>query len=314
MSVSAVEAEDLTKAYGDILAVEGINLQINKGEIFGLIGPNGSGKTTTVKILSTLLPPTRGYAKILGYVLGKEDRKIRERIGVVQQVESYESNLTVERSLDVYGMLWNIPRKERRAKVNEVLAAFDLSSYRTKRVSELSVGLRRRLQVAREFLHEFELLFLDEPTVGLDPLAKRSLLRMLKSRTQKGLTVLLTTNMLDEAEYLCSRIAILNGGRLGIIGTPAELKARYGGFKTVEVYVTAGDINALAKSLSNYAEPGSVSVSEDSTIKIYTKDPESTFAEVLKAADKMQITLGSVSIKEPTLEQWINFKHSSIWN
>jgi ABC-2 type transport system ATP-binding protein len=311
-NVYAVKADGLTKIYGKTVAVDSLSLEVNEGEIFGLIGPNGSGKTTSVKMLSTLTKPSKGRASVLGYLLGKEDKKIRERIAVVQQIESYESNVTLERSLDLYGLLWNLPKKERRLKAEELLEMFDLTAYRNKVVSQLSVGIRRRLQVAREFMHDFELLFLDEPTLGLDPIARRSLLKMIKSCTEKGMSVLLTTNMLDEAEYLCNRVAILNSGKIAAIGTPEELKRTYGGFKTIELEVVFGEIVALYNALKSALDPLPVTTDQYGTVRIFTKEPSELLASVLDIAKKLSVEIGTISIKEPTLEQaFINFVESS---
>lgn len=308
--MSAIEAKGLTKFYGDTIAVNEIDMNVEKGEIFGLIGPNGSGKTTTVKMLSTLLPPTRGSARVLGYTLGREDRKIRERIGVVQQVESYEAGLTVYQNLDVYGLLWNIPRRDRRARIEELLQTFDLANYQNKKIAELSVGTRRRLQVAREFLHEFELLFLDEPTVGLDPLSKRSLLNMIKKSKEKGTTIFLTTNMLDEADYLCDRIAILSSGRLAITATPEQLKKIYGGFKTIELQISSGDLTNLVEAIKRLESP-LISTDEGGVIRIYSKDPFKLVSSIIELANKLSISVESISIKEPSLEEaFINFVES----
>ena len=197
MSALAIEAESLSKRFGSTEAVKDVSIRVGRGEIFGFLGPNGAGKTTTIGMLTTLLPPSGGGARVLGYDVRTEGKKLRSRIGVVQQGESYEYSARVEDALSLYGLLWDLPRGVRRGRTEDLLERFGLAPHRRKLVQELSVGLRRRLQVAREFLHDMDLLFLDEPTFGLDPIARRGLLEMVRESARRGLTVFLTTQILD---------------------------------------------------------------------------------------------------------------------
>ncbi|MGH9910492.1 MAG: ABC transporter ATP-binding protein, partial [Nitrososphaerales archaeon] len=160
-----ITVEDLRKNYGHVKAIDGISFNVNCGEVFGFLGPNGAGKTTAIKIFTTLIPPTSGRVTILGHDLLKQPAQIKERIGVVQQKPSFESNLTVEGSLDLYGKLWNMGNGERKDRIEDLLETFGLAEIRHVKNEELSLGQRRRLQVAREFIHDMDLLFLDEPTV-----------------------------------------------------------------------------------------------------------------------------------------------------
>ncbi|MFQ5763273.1 MAG: ABC transporter ATP-binding protein, partial [Candidatus Bathyarchaeia archaeon] len=241
--MSAIEVDRLRKEYGSFTAVDNISFQVNRGEVFGFLGPNGAGKTTTIKMLTTLLPPTSGHARVLGLDIARQGRQIRSRIGVVQQAESYEYSLRVEDALELYGLLWNVPKLERRRRVEALLEAFELQSHRRHRSPELSIGLKRRLQVAREFMHDMDLLFLDEPTLGLDPIARRATLDMIRSRVREGLTVFFTTHILEEAEYICDRIAIIHQGRIVAVDTPQGLKDRFGGLRTIEAVVDGGDVS-----------------------------------------------------------------------
>src|SRR6058998_4353267 len=168
-----IRVEQLTKKFGDFCAVDNISFEVGRGEIFAFLGPNGAGKTTTIKMLTTLLQPTSGRATILGHDLRTEGRKIRERIGVVQQQDSFDQGLNVETSLDIYGLIWNVPKAERRLRIDELIGHFEMEEFRKMPTVDLSAGQRRRLQVAREFIHDMDLLFLDEPTVGLDPIVRR---------------------------------------------------------------------------------------------------------------------------------------------
>ena len=217
--------------------LDNITFNVKNGTVFGFLGPNGAGKTTTLKILTTTLNPSSGSVFIFGKDLFKNQLEIKRRIGVVTQNPSYEANLTTERALDLYGMLWGLrDKKTRKRKVNEVLRTFDLESIRNSKNDELSIGQRRRVQVAREFMHEMDLLFLDEPTVGLDPSARRQLLDYIKAHVKSGLTVFFTTHIMEEAEYLCNEIAIIDKGRIIAFDTPTGLKQKYGGgAKTIEL-------------------------------------------------------------------------------
>ena len=165
--MNCIEANSLSKSYGDFIAVDEINLKVKQGKIFGFLGPNGAGKTTTMKLLTTLIPPSGGRMNILGIDAIKSPLEVRKKIGVVLQQPSYEPTLSVEKSLEKYGMMWNVDKKIRKEREEELLTAFDLQDIRKKKNDDLSIGQRRRVQVAREFMHDMELLFLDEPTIGL---------------------------------------------------------------------------------------------------------------------------------------------------
>jgi len=206
--MSCIAAKSLSKSYGSTTAVDSIDLTVNSGKIFGFLGPNGAGKTTTIKLLTTLIAPTGGTINILGIDAVRDPLEVRKKIGVVLQQPSYEPTLSVEKSLEKYGMMWNVERKTRKDRLEELLASFNLEEIRSIKNEDLSIGQRRRVQVAREFMHDMELLFLDEPTVGLDPSARRSLLDFIKKKAKEGLTIFFTTHILNEAEYICDEIAI----------------------------------------------------------------------------------------------------------
>src|SRR5919198_2467372 len=230
-----ISVTDLRQTYGLLNAIDGISFNVEYGKVLGLLGPNGAGKTTTIKILTTLIQPTSGIVRIFDKDILKHSIEVRRRIGVVLQQPSFEANLTVEHALDLYGFMWKLPARKRKEKLMELLNAFDLESLRNIKNDELSIGQRRRVQVAREFMHDMDLLFLDEPTVGLDPSARRILLDYVKKHVQGGLTVFFTTHIMEEAEYLCDEIAIINRGKIIATDTPAGLKQKYGGVKAVEI-------------------------------------------------------------------------------
>src|ERR687897_998359 len=236
-----VSVSNLKKQYGNTntFTLNGISFDVKYGTVFGFLGPNGAGKTTTLKILTTLLSPTSGSVSIFGKDVLKKQSEIKRKIGVVLQNPSFEANLTVERALDLYGLLWGLhDSKVRKNKVNQILSTFDLESIRNSKNDELSIGQRRRVQLAREFMHDddMDLLFLDEPTVGLDPSARRMLLDYIKKHVKSGLTVFFTTHIMEEAEYLCDEIAIIDNGKIIAFDSPTDLKQKYWrGSKTIEL-------------------------------------------------------------------------------
>src|ERR671920_2594751 len=253
-----ISVYELMKYYNnDIRAINGISFNVKYGKVFGFLGPNGAGKTTTIKILTTLIRPSSGKVHIFGKDVVKHSSEVRKRIGVVLQQPSFEANLTVERALNLYGFLWGLAAKRRKDKLREILHAFDLESLRNTKNDELSIGQRRRVQVAREFMHDMDLLFLNEPTVGLDPAARRTLLDYVKKHVRGGLTVFFTTHIMEEAEYLCDEIAIINKGKIIATDTPAGLKQKYGGIKAVEIKLKDSTAHSVMQIIGQTAD-GSV--------------------------------------------------------
>jgi ABC-2 type transport system ATP-binding protein len=299
----AIRVDNLSRHFGEKVAVDRISLEIERSEVFGFLGPNGAGKTTTIKMLTTLLPPTSGRAAVLGYDLKTEGRKIRARIGVVHQQDSFDQGLNVETSMDIYGLIWNVPKAERRRRRDELIAHFEMEEFRRKPTIDLSAGQRRRLQVAREFIHDMDLLFLDEPTVGLDPIVRRSVLDYLKQRVRQGLTIFFTTHILEEAEYLCDRIAVINQGRIVQVDTPENLKRRFGSAKAVEFKLLQGISTEMASALS-LGEGVTRLVRDDSTgaYRATTARPEVVIPEIYRLADRLHLTVSSIYIAETTLE------------
>src|SRR2546421_8344971 len=298
-----IRVQELSKRFGDKVAVDRVSFDIDRSEVFGFLGPNGAGKTTTIKMLTTLLQPTSGRATILGHDLRTEGRKIRERIGVVQQQDSFDQGLNVETSLDIYGLIWDVPRPERKRRISELIDRLGMEEFRRKPTIDLSSGQRRRLQVAREFIHDMDLLFLDEPTVGLDPIVRRSVLDYLKERVRQGLTIFFTTHILEEAEYLCNRIAVINQGRIVQIDTPENLKRRFGSAKAVEFKLLQGTSSEMASALSSSPSVSRFGRDEGSgAYRVTTTRPESVIPEIYRLADRLSLTVSSIYISETTLE------------
>jgi len=298
-----VRVDELSRHFGDKIAVDHVSFDIARSEVFGFLGPNGAGKTTTIKMLTTLLPPTSGRATVLGHDLRTEGRKIRAQIGVVQQQDSFDQGLNVETSMDIYGLIWDVPKAERRRRIDELIGHFEMEEFRKMPTVDLSAGQRRRLQVAREFIHDMDLLFLDEPTVGLDPIVRRSVLDYLKERVRQGLTIFFTTHILEEAEYLCNRIAVINQGRIVQIDTPENLKRRFGSAKAVEFKLLQGTSSEMASALASSPSVSRFGRDEGSgAYRVTTTRPESVIPEIYRLADRLSLTVSSIYISETTLE------------
>ena len=309
--MSCIEASGLSKSYGRVRAVDSIGLSVESGQIFGFLGPNGAGKSTSIKLLTTLIPPSSGSISILGVDALADPVAVRGRIGVVLQQPSYEPTLSVEKSLDKYGMMWDVPRAERRRRTEQLLGDFDLLEIRKKRNVDLSIGQRRRVQVAREFMHDMELLFLDEPTVGLDPGARRRLLNYIKARADDdGLTIFYTTHILTEAEYFCDRVAIIDGGRIATVDTPDALKERFGGGKTIRIALREGP-SRVSSLLSGIADcsvgPGRGANGGGGgggvcTVTIHSRRSEHVLLEVLGALNGGGVAIDELSAVPTSLE------------
>ena len=298
--MSCINVNHLSKSYGSVNAVNDIVLSVNSGQVFGFLGPNGAGKSTTIKLLTTLIPPSSGSLSVLGVDAVKTPLNVRHKIGVVLQQPSYEPTLTVEKSLDKYGMMWNVPKKIRKKRMEQLLQDFDLVEIRKKRNEDLSIGQRRRVQVAREFMHDMELLFLDEPTVGLDPSARRKLLDYLKNKVKIGLTIFYTTHILSEAEYLCDEIAIIDKGKIIAIDSPNALKSRFGKEKTIKIHLleTQSNISALLSGISDCK----INFETGTNIIIHSEQSELVLLQVLKILNENNIQIEDLSAVPTNLE------------
>lgn len=225
-----LKTDSLTKNFGTLTAVDGLNISVEAGEVFGLVGPNGAGKTTVVKMLTTLLPPTRGTASVAGFDIRKNAGEVRHRIGYVPQLISADGSLTGYENLLIFSKLYDIPRAERKQRIVAALEFMGLSQAADKLVRHYSGGMIRRLEVAQAMLHRPSVLFLDEPTVGLDPVARRAVWDHLrKLRSEFGTTIFVTTHYMDEADEMCDHLAVMHSGKMAIVGTPSDLKASIGG-------------------------------------------------------------------------------------
>ncbi len=299
--MSSILARSLSKSYGALMAVDGIDLDVRSGHVFGFLGPNGAGKSTTIKLLTTLVPPTNGTIEILGINANKNPLEVRKRIGVVLQQPSYEPNLSVENALEKYGMMWNIDRKTRKERAAELIEIFELEEIRKRKNEDLSIGQRRRVQVAREFMHDMELLFLDEPTVGLDPGARRKLLDFLKNKAKTGLTIFYTTHVLTEAEYLCDKIAVIDKGKILAVDTPDQLKNTFGQEKTIKIHLSDRH-QKLAELLSGIGDCV-IDFNTGTNIIIQSSKSEIVLSQVLQILIENNIEVEDLSAVPTTLEE-----------
>ena len=299
--MSCIDVNHLSKSYGSVHAVDDLTLSVKSGQVFGFLGPNGAGKSTTIKLLTTLIPPSSGSLSILGIDAVAEPLKIRHKIGVVLQQPSYEPTLSVEKSLEKYGMMWNVPKTERKKRMEQLLNDFDLVEIRKKRNEDLSIGQRRRVQVAREFMHDMELLFLDEPTVGLDPSARRKLLDYLKNKVKTGLTIFYTTHILSEAEYLCDQIAIIDKGKIITVDSQDALKNRFGKEKTIKIHLLEKqpEINSLLSGIVDCK----IDFKTGTNIIIHSEQSESVLLKILKILNDNKIDIEDLSAVPTNLEE-----------
>ena len=299
--MSCIIINKLTKNYGSVKAVDDITMSVRSGQVFGFLGPNGAGKSTTIKLLTTLIQPSGGSLNILGIDAVKNPLRVRHRIGVVLQQPSYEPTLTVEKSLEKYGMMWNVPKNKRKIRMEKLLEDFDLVEIRKKRNEDLSIGQRRRVQVAREFMHDMDLLFLDEPTVGLDPSARRKLLDYLRNKVKSGLTIFFTTHILTEAEYLCDEIAIIDKGKILAIDTPDALKNRFGKDKTIKIHLLKNH-QEVTKLLSNISDC-TIDFHTGTNITIQSEQSEIVLMKILKILNDNEIEIDDLSAVPTNLEE-----------
>ncbi|MEM2146318.1 MAG: ATP-binding cassette domain-containing protein [Candidatus Jordarchaeaceae archaeon] len=293
-----IETYNLAKKFGDIVAVNGINLKIKEGEIYGLLGPNGAGKTTTLSILSCMLLPTSGEAYVNGYNVVKQPDQVRKSIGIVFQDPALDDQLTGRENMEIHAMLYNVPKKLAKQRIDEALALVELTDRANSLVKTYSGGMRRRLEIARGLIHRPKVLFLDEPTIGLDPQTRTRIWEYISALTKREkITVILTTHYMDEADRLCDRVAIIDFGKIKAEGTPEELKKQLGG-DVITVKTKATD--KLAKMVSELGFVKSVNKTMDA-VKISLENGEEHITDVACAARDHGIPIESLTLHEPTL-------------
>jgi len=297
-----LEVHDLVKKYDDFTAVNGVSFDIQEDEIFSLLGPNGAGKTTIISMLSTLYVPTGGDATIGGHSIRKNPMAVRNLIGVVPQELALYEDLTARENLVFWGQMYNLSGKALKSRVEEILEQIGLTEKAKDRVKTYSGGMKRRVNIGVGLLHKPKLLFMDEPTVGIDPQSRRAILDTVKSLNQQGMTVLYTTHYMEEAQELSNRVGIIDHGDLIALGTQKELTRQVGETETLILYLNENDSpEALAAALAGIegvlqANP------TDSQVSIITPEAEDVLAAVVGKANERGIKIRSIDIREPNLE------------
>ena len=299
----AIFVDDLVKSYdGRKIAVDHLTFNVKKGEIYGLLGRNGAGKSTTIKILTTLIKYDSGIANVLGLDVSRNGSEIRRRIGVVQQEEAFDFT-TVDNNFKLYGMMWEVPREEANSRKEMLMELFELNELKKKRMYDLSGGQKKRVQVAREFMHDMDIFFLDEPTVGLDPIMRRNILDYIKTQTKKGMTVLFTTQNLEEADYICDRIGIVNNGKKVAEGTSSNLKTKYGALRTLKIGYTSERKIERNDVLKNIEDKDIIEIDiGESEISVVSGKIENVVSQVLQNLSAIGVKSDKIMIDNPTLD------------
>jgi ABC-2 type transport system ATP-binding protein len=294
--------QQLVKKYGDFTAVNGVSFDIREGEIFSLLGPNGAGKTTTISVLSTLFAPTRGDALIQGRSVSKEPMAVRAVIGVVPQELALYEDLNARENLIFWGQMYGLSGEALRVRVDEVLEQIGLADRAKERVKAYSGGMKRRVNIGVGLLHKPRLLFMDEPTVGIDPQSRRAILDSVKELNRQGMTVLYTTHYMEEAEELSDRVGIMDHGELIALGTQAELTRQVGENDALILHIDEGQ-NGAALALAARKIRGVVKADvTDHTVAVIAPEAEEIMAPVITVANELGTKIRSVDIKEPNLE------------
>lgn len=301
---SAIEVRELTKVYSrrgrELLAVDRINFSVQSGEVFGFLGPNGAGKTTTQRMLSTLLTPTSGEISIFGHDLPRDAYPIKRQLGLVPEEANVYTELSAWENLMFTGRIYRLSPKERQDRSQELLEMFGLWEQRKQKVEEYSKGMRRRLSIAMALIHRPKLLFLDEPTPGLDAQSARAIRDLIRQLNQEGTTVFLTTHQIEEANQLCDRVAIIHQGQIAAIDTPEQLKQTFQKVQSVEVALQP-DSERYRKDLEEF--PGVTSVLKmGDKWRLYTEHPSPLLPLILNYTQQNQLEVVSLNTRAPSLE------------
>jgi ABC-2 type transport system ATP-binding protein len=299
---SAIEVEHIVKKYGDFTAVDDVSFSVKEGEIFGLLGPNGAGKSTLIRMMTTLIPITSGTARIAGRDVGKEPNAARRMIGVIPQALTSDLDLTVEENMNIYAKLYDVPAKDRKKSIDELLELVDLTKWRNAQTKTLSGGMRRRLEIARGLVHHPRIFFLDEPTTGLDPVSRVAVWEMLGNiKKNRQLTILITTHYMDEADRLCDRIAIVDHGKLVALDAPMALKASVPGSTVIEVQFENPPAD-LEQKLHKLDDVTSVQHEGAGMFRVLTSDGSRTTTELVEMAVHSGVRVKTLTVQNTTLD------------
>ena len=298
--MAIVEIRGLTKIFNGRKAVDGLNLAIEKGEIMGLLGPNGAGKTTTIAMLSTILPPTKGNATVDGYDIRRQPKEVRRIIGVVPQDVALYDDLTAAENLAYFGKLYGVVGERLKKRTDELLRLVRLKDRANNRVKSFSSGMRDRLNLAVGLIHEPRLLFLDEPTTGLDPQARLAVWEMIKKLQAEGVSILLTTHSMEEADYLCDRVAIMDDGKVIALDSPAILKRSIEKLEVIEVKAT-GIPRALLAKLRKLRDVKEVAQTSEG-LRLLSPTADAVLGQVVSLITSKKVRIDSLNVVQPTLE------------
>ncbi len=299
--MSAIEVDHLTKKFGDLVAVNDVSFQVAEQEIFGLLGPNGAGKTTLIRMMTTLTPPTSGTARIAGHDIRTDADGVRHALGVIPQAFTSDPELTANENMLIHAKLYGVPSEEREKLIHGLLESVDLLKFQDALVRTFSGGMRRRLEIARGLVHSPKILFLDEPTTGLDPVSRTNVWEMIRNMRDKSkLTILLTTHYMDEADKLCDRIAIVDHGKLAALDTPTALKDSVPGTDSVEAEFEDTPPDWLDQ-LQHLAQSAGVTT-HAGVVRIASHDGPATVAALMDLARVRHVTVKKVSVTSTTLD------------
>jgi ABC-2 type transport system ATP-binding protein len=297
---NAIEVENLTKFYDKFLAVDHITFTVKQGEIFGFLGPNGAGKTTTQRMLTTLLTPTEGRILINGHDLAHDSYPAKQQIGLVPEESNVYTELTAWDNLMFTASIYRVPRRERAKRAQELLETFGLWEKRDIKAENFSKGMRRRLSIAMAIIHKPALLFLDEPTPGLDTQSIRAIWELIRRMNAEGTSVFITTHQIEEANQLCGRVAIISHGKIAAIDTPERLKADFRRVQSVEM---AFEGEVAEKSLGLESLPGvTTQVKVGDKVRLYTEDPSVLLLHIIQYAESHALRIVSLNTLSPSLE------------
>src|SRR5215470_745520 len=304
----AIAVENLQKTYRpttrkglEVKALDGISFAVERGEFFGLLGPNGAGKTTTIGVLTTRVMPTGGVAQVEGIDVAVDPVAVKRRIGVVPQVNNLDRALTAKEILLFHAEYFGVPKHERAERAQQLLERFELTERADEKITAWSGGMAQRLKIGRALMHDPAILFLDEPTTGLDPQARRAMWELLAELNQKGLTILLTTHYMEEADQLCGRIAIIDHGKLLSLDSPAQLKRSVPGGYLIELQVRDGTSESFLSGLQSL--PGVVETKPDhDRVRIYADRVEGLLANAMRLASDQNVMVTDAHVSEPSLE------------
>lgn len=297
-----LRANNLVKKFGDLTAVDDVSFEIYEGEIFSLLGPNGAGKTTTISMLSTLLTPTSGDAMINGFSINNDNMQVRNYIGIVPQEIALYDDLTAFENLYYWGRLYNLSGRTLELRVAEVLEQIGLTDRAKDRIKTYSGGMKRRVNIAAGLLHKPKLLFMDEPTVGIDPQSRRMILDKVKELNQQGMAILYTTHYMEEAQELSNRVGIIDHGKLIAVGTQEELTKQVGENDSIHILTDPmDDLSTIAAKLQGFDGITRVKVDE-SGLHLITSNAETNLAPIIQEVSQAGARIKSIEIIEPNLE------------